>query len=89
LFKSVLAQTVLLKQAQKEFIQAAGVADFDSKGLARAGELREEMKRSSREIARDPARGARKWILHRRIIIQRAKLVANQSSGWSLASPCS
>ena len=44
------------KQAQKEFIQVAGVADFDPKAKARAGELREEMKRASQEIAKDPAR---------------------------------
>ena len=43
------------KQAQKEFIQVAGVADFDPKAKARAGELREEMKRASQEIAKDPA----------------------------------
>jgi len=34
----------------------AGVADFDPKAKARAGELREEMKRASQEIAKDPAR---------------------------------
>ncbi len=39
-----------------EFIQVAGIADFDPKAKARAGELREEMKRISQEIARDPAR---------------------------------
>ena len=44
------------KQAQKEFIQVAGVADFDPKAKTRAGELREKMKRASQEIARDPAR---------------------------------
>ena len=44
------------KQAQKEFIQVAGLADFDPKAKARAGELREEMKRASQEIAKDPAR---------------------------------
>ncbi len=44
------------KQAQQEFIQAAGMADFDPTAKARAGELREEMKRASQEIARDPAR---------------------------------
>jgi hypothetical protein len=44
------------KQAQKEFIQVAGVADFDPKAKARSAELREEMKRASQEIARDPAR---------------------------------
>ncbi len=44
------------KQAQKEFIQVAGTADFDPKAKARAGELREEMKRASQEIAKDPAR---------------------------------
>jgi hypothetical protein len=44
------------KQAQKEFIQVAGVADFDPKAKARAGELREEMKRASQEIAKEPAR---------------------------------
>jgi hypothetical protein len=44
------------KRAQKEFIQVAGMADFDPKAKARAGELREEMKRASQEIARDPAR---------------------------------
>jgi hypothetical protein len=44
------------KQAQKEFIQVAGMADFDPKAKARAGELRDEMKRASHEIAKDPAR---------------------------------
>lgn len=44
------------KQAQKEFIQVAGMADLDPKAKARAGELREEMKRASQEIAKDPAR---------------------------------
>jgi Ti-type conjugative transfer relaxase TraA len=44
------------KQAQKEFIQVAGMADFDPKAKARAQELREEMKQASQEIARDPAR---------------------------------
>lgn len=34
----------------------AGVADFDPRAKARAGELREEMKRASQEIAKDPAR---------------------------------
>ena len=43
------------KQAQKEFIQVAGIADFDPKAKARAGELRDEMKRASQEIAKDPA----------------------------------
>ena len=33
----------------------AGIADFDPKAKTRAGELREEMKRASQEIARDPA----------------------------------
>ncbi len=44
------------KQAQKEFIQVAGTADFDPKAKARTAELREEMKRASEEIAKDPAR---------------------------------
>jgi hypothetical protein len=44
------------KQVQKEFIQVAGMADFDPKAKARAGELREQMKRASQEIAKDPAR---------------------------------
>jgi Ti-type conjugative transfer relaxase TraA len=44
------------RQAQKEFIQVAGLADFDPQAKARGAELREEMKRSSQEIARDPAR---------------------------------
>ena len=43
------------KQAQKEFIQVAGLADFDPKAKARSAELREEMKRASQEIAKDPA----------------------------------
>ena len=34
----------------------AGLADFDPKAKVRAGELREEMKRASQEIAKDPAR---------------------------------
>ena len=34
----------------------AGLADFDPKAKARAAELREEMKRASQEIAKDPAR---------------------------------
>ena len=44
------------KQAQKEFIQVAGVADFDPKAKTRAAELREEMKQASQEIAKDPVR---------------------------------
>src|SRR5712692_7855982 len=44
------------KQAQKEFIQVAGTADLDPKAKARTAELREEMKRASQEIAKDPAR---------------------------------
>ena len=43
------------KEAQKEFIQAAGVADFDTNAKKRAGERREEMKSASQEIAKDPA----------------------------------
>jgi len=34
----------------------AGVADFDPKAKTRAGELREDMKRASQEIAKDPAK---------------------------------
>jgi Ti-type conjugative transfer relaxase TraA len=44
------------KLAQKEFIQVAGLADLDPKAKVRSAELREEMKRASQEIARDPAR---------------------------------
>ena len=44
------------QRAQKEFIQVAGLADFDPGAKARAAELREEMKQASQEIARDPAR---------------------------------
>jgi hypothetical protein len=44
------------KQAQKEFIQVAGMTDFDPKAKARSAELRDEMKRASQEIAQDPAR---------------------------------
>jgi Ti-type conjugative transfer relaxase TraA len=44
------------KAAQKEFIQVAGIADFDPRARARAAELREVMKRASQEIAKDPAR---------------------------------
>ena len=44
------------KQAQKEFIQVAGLADFDPQAKARAAQLRDEMKRASQEIAKDPAR---------------------------------
>jgi len=44
------------KQAQKEFIQVAGMADFDPKAKARAGDLRAEMKQASQEIAKEPAR---------------------------------
>jgi Ti-type conjugative transfer relaxase TraA len=43
------------KQAQKEFIQVAGMADFDPKAKTRSAELRTEMKQASQEIARDPA----------------------------------
>jgi hypothetical protein len=43
------------KQAQKEFIQVAGMADFDPTAKARSAELREQMKRASQEIAKDPA----------------------------------
>src|SRR5260370_29604145 len=41
------------KQAQKEFIRVAGMADFDPKPKARSAELREEMKQSPQPIARD------------------------------------
>jgi hypothetical protein len=34
----------------------AGLADFDPQAKARSAELRDEMKRASQEIARDPAR---------------------------------
>jgi len=44
------------KQAQKDFIQVAGLADFDPQAKARSAELRDEMKRASQEIAKDPAR---------------------------------
>ena len=44
------------KQAQKEFIQVAGLADFDPQAKVRSAELRDEMKRASQEIAKDPAR---------------------------------
>lgn len=44
------------KQAQKEFIQVAGRADFDPRAKARSAELREEMKQASQEIAKDSAR---------------------------------
>src|SRR5713101_5095947 len=47
---------VRFKQAQKEFIQVAGMADFDPKAKARASDLRAEMKQASQEIAKDPAR---------------------------------
>jgi hypothetical protein len=43
------------KQAQKEFIQVAGIADFDPRAKAHSAEFREEMKRASQEIAKDPA----------------------------------
>ncbi|MBI3759774.1 MAG: Ti-type conjugative transfer relaxase TraA [Deltaproteobacteria bacterium] len=43
------------KQAQKEFIQVAGLADFDPKAKVHSAELREEMKQASQEIAKDPA----------------------------------
>jgi len=39
-----------------EFIQVAGIADFDPKAKTRAGELRDEMKQASQEIAKDPTR---------------------------------
>ncbi len=44
------------KPAQKEFVQVAGMADFDPKAKVRSVELREEMKKASQAIARDPAR---------------------------------
>jgi len=44
------------KPAQKEFVQVAGMADFDPKAKVRSAELREEMKQASQAIARDPAR---------------------------------
>jgi len=44
------------KEAQKEFIQVAGIADFDNNARARAAELRLEMESVSKEIAKDPAR---------------------------------
>lgn len=44
------------KLAQQEFIQVAGLADFDPKARARAAELREKMRQASQEIAKDPAR---------------------------------
>jgi hypothetical protein len=34
----------------------AGLADFDPRAKARSAQLREEMKRASQEIAKDPAR---------------------------------
>ena len=34
----------------------AGLADFDPQAKARSAELRDEMKRASQEIAKDPAR---------------------------------
>ena len=43
------------KQAQKEFIQVAGLADFDPQAKARSAELRDDMKRASQDIAGDPA----------------------------------
>ena len=44
------------KQAQKEFIQIAGLADFDPNAKNRSAELREEMRQASQEIAKDPGR---------------------------------
>jgi hypothetical protein len=44
------------KAAQKEFIQVAGIGDFDPRARSRAGELREQMERASREIAKDRTR---------------------------------
>jgi hypothetical protein len=44
------------KAAQKEFIQVAGIADFDPNAKARATELREVMKQTSQEIAKDSTR---------------------------------
>jgi hypothetical protein len=44
------------KTAQQEFIQVAGIADFDPWAKARAAELREEMRRASREISGEPPR---------------------------------
>jgi hypothetical protein len=44
------------KQAQKEFIQVVGMADFDSEAKARSAQLREEMTQASQQIAKDPAR---------------------------------
>lgn len=42
------------KEAQREFIGVAGRFDLDPKAKARAAELREEMKRASQEITKDP-----------------------------------
>jgi Ti-type conjugative transfer relaxase TraA len=44
------------KEAQREFIGVAGRFDLDPVAKARAAELREEMKRASQEITKDPAR---------------------------------
>jgi hypothetical protein len=44
------------KAAQKEFIQVAGIADFDPKAKVRAAELREEMRQASQEISSDQSR---------------------------------
>jgi hypothetical protein len=41
---------------RREFIQVAGIADFDPKAKVRAAELREEMKQAPHRIARDPTR---------------------------------
>src|SRR5260370_39213233 len=47
------------KQAQKEFVRVAGMADFDPKAKVRSAELREEMKQASQAIARGPGTHAR------------------------------
>jgi hypothetical protein len=47
------------KAAQKKLIEVAGLADFDPSVRARAGALREEMKRASDEIAQGPLAHAR------------------------------
>src|SRR5712692_6897524 len=63
------------KQARKEFIQVAGIADFDPKAKARATELREEMHRASQEIA----------LRTRRASDRRAR--GHRSSGQKLRPP--
>ena len=62
------------KQAQKEFIQVTGVADFDPKAKTRAGELREERPRKSPRTRRACARPSARALRPVRNFVRQAEL---------------